>query len=583
MGGVHGGQQPVVGARIYLFAGNTAGYGSSSIPLINPKLPNVSIDASGNTYVTSDGTGNFNLSGRYTCASGQQVYLLATGGNPGMAPGTNNPALALMSILGTCPADGNLAANVPYIYLSEVTTVASVYALNGFMTDATHVSSAPSRVSQQGMVNAFAAAHNLVDIKTGSARQQNDIDNGIMPQAQLNTLADILVPCINSAGTTTACSALFANSKSLNGSQTPSDTITATLNIARNPGANTATLFALVGGSPPFQPTLSLPPNDWSLALTFFSQNMAGPYFPAVDSMGNLWVPGYGSNALTEFDPTGNPISGFFGYSGGGLSQPYSIAIDSNDNPWVMNFGPNGASVISSFSNSGTPRISPAPCFATCFFMAFDAQQQIWISETAETAVKKSFGNGDLSHFSFSAYDSGIAIDSHGNGWTLGLNQTLYRLTLPSNFTRFPQSVTSTSPTELTTVAIDSSDNVWFASNKNSAIGKYSSSGAAISLAGGYTGGGLSNPTGIAVDGSDRVWVANRGNNSISAFANSGAPLSPATGYRDSNLSGPRGLVIDPSGNVWVTNFTSNSVTEFLGIATPVVTPISPKTHGQRP
>jgi hypothetical protein len=45
----------------------------------------------------------------------------------------------------------------------------------------------------------------------------------------------------------------------------------------------------------------------------------------------------------------------------------------------------------------------------------------------------------------------------------------------------------------------------------------------------------------------------------------------------------PHGLAIDGAGNVWVTNFTANSVTEFVGLATPVVTPISPATHGQRP
>jgi streptogramin lyase len=500
-----------------------------------------------------------------------------------MAPGTNNPALAMMSILGTCPADSNLAASVPYIFLNEVTTVAAVYALSGFMADASHVSSAASPASQRGLANAFAAVHNLVDVSSGAARQQNDIDNGVMPQAQLNTLADILVPCINSAGNTSACSTLFSNSKSLDGSQTPSDTITATLNIAHNPGANVVALFTLVGASPPFQPTITSPPNDWSLALTFFSQNMAGPYFPAIDSLGNLWVPAYASNSVTEFDPTGNILSGYFGYTKGGFDQPFSIAIDSNDTPWIMSFGTNGASVLTHLSSDGTPRISAAPCFATCFFMAFDAQQQLWISETAEAAVLKSFGTGDFSHFSTNAYDSSIAIDSHGNGWTLGLNQTLYRLTLPTTVARFPQTVTSTSPTGLTTVAIDSADNVWFASNRNSALGKFSSSGAAISPPGGYTGGGLSNPSGIAVDGSNRVWVSNRGNNSISAFSNSGAPLSPATGYRDINVSGPRGLVIDASGNVWVSNFTSNSVTEFLGIATPAVTPISPTTHGHRP
>ena len=46
------------------------------------------------------------LTGDYTCTPGQQVYILATGGNPGLPAGTNNPALALIAVLGTCPSAG---------------------------------------------------------------------------------------------------------------------------------------------------------------------------------------------------------------------------------------------------------------------------------------------------------------------------------------------------------------------------------------------------------------------------------------------------------------------------------------------
>jgi DNA-binding beta-propeller fold protein YncE len=154
---------------------------------------------------------------------------------------------------------------------------------------------------------------------------------------------------------------------------------------------------------------------------------------------------------------------------------------------------------------------------------------------------------------------------------------------LPATLSSTTQTTTAASGTDLTSVAIDSADNVWYASNKNNAIGVSDKNGVLVSPANGYTGGGLKGPAQIAVDGSNRLWVANREGNSLSAFTNSGVAISPATGYQAAGLSNPRGLAIDASGNVWLTNFTYNSITEFIGIATPSATPISPATHGQRP
>ena len=90
----------------------------------------------------------------------------------------------------------------------------------------------------------------------------------------------------------------------------------AALNIARNPGANVAALFQASQITPTFQPALAAAPSDWTLALTFYADNMVGPYFPAIDSIGNVWVPGYANNTLTEFDPTGSILSGKNGFAG---------------------------------------------------------------------------------------------------------------------------------------------------------------------------------------------------------------------------------------------------------------------------
>jgi len=114
-GNVHGGQQPVAAARIYLLAGNPAGYGAPSVSLLNPSQPGVLTDSIG-TYVTTNSQGNFSIGGDYVCTEGQQVYLLARGGNPGLPAGEENPALALISAFGGCPeGQNNFATTVPFV------------------------------------------------------------------------------------------------------------------------------------------------------------------------------------------------------------------------------------------------------------------------------------------------------------------------------------------------------------------------------------------------------------------------------------------------------------------------------------
>src|ERR1700734_1908642 len=80
-GRVLGGQQPVNGAAIQLYAVATNADGASSTPLLT-------------NSVTTNTAGQFTITGLYTCPTPQTlVYITATGGNPGLAPNTNNAAL----------------------------------------------------------------------------------------------------------------------------------------------------------------------------------------------------------------------------------------------------------------------------------------------------------------------------------------------------------------------------------------------------------------------------------------------------------------------------------------------------------
>ena len=93
-GSVYGGQQPVSGAAIQLYAVGTSGYGSAATSMLNTTV-----------YTGSDG--KFSITGDYACpAAGTAfgpstpVYMVASGGNPGLSPGTNNGSLVLMAGLG---------------------------------------------------------------------------------------------------------------------------------------------------------------------------------------------------------------------------------------------------------------------------------------------------------------------------------------------------------------------------------------------------------------------------------------------------------------------------------------------------
>ena len=195
-GSVHGGQQPIVGASVNLYAASTAGYKAASV-LLTP------------VAAVTDVNGSFLLTGTYTCTPGQQVYLLATGGNPGVTPSLanpvpSNPASALIGVLGACPAAGTFAQTLPFLQINEVSTVAAAYAMAPFAYDATHIGTANTPQALNGLANAFVNASKIFDI-TGahglSATKGSPLGTGILPQALINTVADILSSCVNTVQT----------------------------------------------------------------------------------------------------------------------------------------------------------------------------------------------------------------------------------------------------------------------------------------------------------------------------------------------------------------------------------------------
>jgi len=596
-GRVHGGQQPIAGAHVYLFAANTSGYGG---PGIAPSTSNQSMSLLNATYtgysdsigayVPTDNSGNFSITAtEYGCTPNTQVYLYALGGNPGLTSGTDNTAAGLLAALGNCPTAGNFLAATPYVVINEVSTVATAYAFAGFASDATHVSSSGTALAQTGIANAFATATNLETLSTGVALATTPAGNGTVPQSTIDTLANILAACVNTNGAVTGpanptpCYTLFGNA--LSGGSTgsaPSDTATAAINIAHNPAANIAALYGLATATPAFAPALASQPNDFTVGLTFTGGGMfSGSWAIAVDGSGNAWITNPG-NSVTKLSNSGVVLSGASGYTGGGLSSPRDITVDGFGNAWVADWG---STHVTKLSNSGSV-LSGANGFTggglnAPHDIAVDGSGNVWVANNMDpTGVTKLSNSGSVlsgtDGFTGGGllYSAGIAVDGSGNAWVANYNYagSVTKLSSSGSILSGASGFTGGGLSFPTVIAIDSSGNAWIANFNDpnpGSVTELSSSGAILSGANGFTGGGLYDPTGIAIDGSGSVWLAN---GHITELSSSGSILSGANSFTGGGLlGGSVDIAIDGSGNVWVATG-SGYAGELIGAATPVIT-----------
>ena len=589
-GRVHGGQQPITNAHVYLYAANTTGYGNASVSLLKSTGSNTFSDGT-NYYVKTDSNGNFTISGDYSCPSStSQVYIYSIGGSPGA---TANPVAGLMAALGTCATP----ITTSFIFVDEVSTIATAYAIAGYTKDATDVSSSGSPLAITDIANAFATVTNLESLSTGTALATTPVangGNGTVPQAEINTLADILAACINTNGSTASgmpCNTLFTNALSGGTSGTqPGDTATAAINIAHNPGANIANLLALSTPSAPFQPTfpVSPQPNDFTIAITYTGGGLNNPDGLAVDSSGNIWVANPSGGDISEFSPVGDPLSGSTGYTHGGLSTPSGVAIDGNGNVWVANENNSISKLNSTGGNiSGSSGFTGACLTANGIAdLAVDAAGNVWLSnlDTSTNVICKFNSNGtQVGGYTNTGLNvpTGLAVDIAGNLWVSGNPQTSVGSGI-SEFTPSGSSGTWSAGSPYTGAGLDqpqeinfdASGNLWVANSITPGVlSKFSSTGSPIGT--GYTGGGLNDSIGLVIDGAGNVWLANSDFNCISEFNSNGTAISGPNGYTNSSVIGSSIIAIDGSGNVWVNDpAPSSTISEFVGAASPVVTPV---------
>lgn len=623
-GNVHGGNFPVTGAQIYLFAAGQGGYGTSATSLLRSGASGVICSnavVSGACYVTTDPVGNFSVGGEYTCTEGQQVYMVSVGGNPGLSGNVNNTAIAQMAALGSCPSTGTMAQQVPFLVINEVTTVAFAYAMGGFATTPYNVSSDVS--GETALANALANANNIVTLAKGQAPAVvNGNSNSVNPQSRINTLANILATCVNTTSSSSSeCASLFKYATTSSGTQA-TDEASAIFNIVHNQAMqivngtsvtqNATNLYNLMNGNEPFSPYLASAPSDWTMPViykslistpkTVSSVITSGPYNIAFDAEGDAWI-GDRVNGVVKIQPQGAVTT--FSNASKGFSMVKGVAVSPQDgNIWVSDFGNNkvyvmspsgtiGSTITQHMTSSGPVStvfaLNPIPTSPAGDYMAYEVDETVVGIVTLDagspyTALHYTGNANGGTNYSNVSSPGWTYVDSTGSVWIPSTN-TYYAGelivsdksgTVGYGASDLYMGAAYTTVPEQLGMAADGLANVWAAttiSGYGTALYELKGGG----LTGTVTGGGLNNPYKTFVDGSNAVWVANGGANTVSGY-NAGAttPAWLSSGGFSTGATSGTGcvvLAVDPSGNVWTGN-SDQTVTQLLGLATPTAAPL---------
>jgi hypothetical protein len=372
-GSVYGGQSPISGASIRLYAAGTTGYASTNTNVLS------------NTSLVSGSNGTFTF-GSFTCTAGQQMYVAAVGGNPGS--GTNNNEVTVAA-LGDC---ATIIGSGYTVQMNEVTTVAAAYALAPFATGYANIGTDAANVS--GLKAAFVNAAKLANFSTGSAG--GTLPSGATAPVQtINALADVLSYCVNSTTSGGPCSTLFGYATPPGGSA-PTDTFGVALNMAKYPTNSVSSLLGKVAGNAVFPSTLNTTTTtDLTLSIVYTGGSFNSPTSTTVDANGQIWVAnsgttGLNANSVSVLAQNGTPISG--SPFSGNLNNPVAIAIGSSGNALVAN---KGGTTFSAFSSTGsflgTATVGTAPDA-----IAMDALGNVWVANSTGNSITELNSSGTL-------------------------------------------------------------------------------------------------------------------------------------------------------------------------------------------
>jgi hypothetical protein len=577
--------------------------------------------------------------------SGTATYTYTTYTTP-----TTNPELELAT-LGVCPSSGNFstAGNgaLTYVFMNEVSTVATAYTFQPFTlasnNNAWDIGSSGTTQALVGIANAADTAAQLYDIQGATLiSATNDGEghlanyqtllggvpnqgNGVVPQATIDSLANILAACIDStpaSGDVLAaqCTTLFNtatdNGETIaSGDTAPTDTATAAINIARYPAGNNsgttdptyaADLFGIPTGTVPYAPDLAKAPNDWTIAINYPLNGVPGAEGAAnttlgkaesiaVDNIGQIWITAQTKFDVVRWSPLGvqnasNYGSYIYGY----------ISIDGANNAWAGNAA--STSGIEEFNSNGVLTNTWGSGYNKAYTVvandagtAGNSSDAYFFANTLGTGSNYEmfeYGPGGTPLTQYNISPSVItagdnvahgAIDSAGDLWLT--TESSYQIARVSStgVKAFTPIVTNQQPEF---PSIDSSGNAWIAVQATtSQIYKVTPTGGSTILTSGTTGAELTSTFGSAVDGNGNVWFVNRcgnygacgstaGENSLIELNGTGTTtpgtvntaISPSTNYiPETDYNGTLTTILDGSLNLAIDPSGNIWITNYTG------------------
>jgi hypothetical protein len=559
-GSVHGGQQPISGASVSLLQLSTAGYGTN-------------VAGATLATTTTDANGSFTLPS-YTCPTATTPTILQTrNGNPGLAAGTNNTAIWMIAVTGAC---GNLTPQSNFV-INELTTVAAAYALHPFAGGTRFGTSSTNTV---GLFNAMTMAQTLVDTLGGDGK---NFPTGMsVPTAQINSLANSLAACINTADTiSSSCQNLFSDT----GTQTigsNANVFFALQQILNSPTNNVQAIYNLAGGQAPFQPTLTSAPNDWALPITYTAGNLKSAQTAFdIDASGNVWVATLGGanfGSVDELSPRGVLLQ--TGLFDGVVDGPLGLAVEPSGNIVVASSSQGDASIIR-FSPDGTALYTKYPTqVLTPAGIAIDANNNLYVADPGNNKLLEFSPSGTfLSSVAVTGSPTSPAVDGAGNIYVVNTGGVLTRYL--GSLTGATTSIGGAS-TGAGNPTFDSAGTVYWGGFYLSETVSGSSSRSTYLYTGRSGAGG-----GNRIDGLGNILVGEPSGVRLGFI-----PVGTTSGY----LLGGNGATnfqagdvkIDRSGNAWILNTRNGGgLVEIVGAVAPVTVPLSVATAnnvlGQRP
>jgi hypothetical protein len=498
-------------------------------------------------------------------------------GVPGVYQVTAPNALWVRVVIGSEGAEAlGLVTTGGVASVSALTTAAASYTLAYALSRAGNATALASlgagyAASASAMYgNLVTASGTISSVLTSSPNA--DQTTG---QRALNSLGNLVLASLSNATTLSTLLTLTTV-----GGERPASLGAGLANLARNPSLNVAAIFALIpsAAAPLYAPSFVTAPQSWMLVCKVHKSGDDSPagligglgkviFSP---STGVAWITNnvvqgspFSTTNIVALGPNGAPMS--YSPIGGTLGTGFGIAFGSFGDEqvvWAGNFGwgpvknctfyPNEAPCKGSVSAvtldgaavQGSP-FHDGPLSVQG--MDVDAENNLWIASYGSDEVWLWLAGSPGNARSLLLYNGSQPFDVHTYGTTAWVSSgggitgsdaasSLSQLSLDQSTGQLVLLQQVWFGVAIKGFSIDSSGNMWVASQGDSLVYKVSQQG---TILGKYNGGGVNGPWSATVDGEDNVWVANFGpleladaySPRITKLSNAGSALSPSEGW----------------------------------------------------